>query len=166
MKRFYKENPETEYLLFVARAVSKDKAKYALRHIYCTGTQIVATDGHRCHVYTPEDCYLEKGYYEILKKTKTELHLLQNTDPDLMDFPDFARIFPAEKKLQHFEEKTTVGGRLALVIRAMGTNCVNLDYFRDSAEFRGIYSYQVTEGSDPILLRGARLQAVLMPAKI
>ena len=165
MQQFNKTTQHTAELLFVCKALATKASHKSenLQYLYSTGVDIVASDGHRLHVYTPEDCPLEAGYYEIIKKTKTEL-ILNRSDQDLGDYPDYARVMPEAKDLQGFKLDSSISGKYATVIRAMDVNTLEYSLFLDAAPL--MERYQVTDGTSPVLMTGKDVKAVVMPVRI
>jgi len=164
---FDKHSEHFNALKFVAKAVAKFKGQDQrdhLNNIYCDGLRIMATNGHRLHVYEqpePETPPLDPGYYEILKNTKTELRLL----PVQIDqeYPDIMRIMPSNEGLEGFDAKSSLFGKFAQVIRSLNEGSINTDYFKAALEGTDICMFKATDGASPILLKGGFLTAVIMP---
>lgn len=157
--KFDKNHPETKFLLFVAAAVSKDHTREALTHVYSDGTRIMATDGHRLHVYTPDEGCLPAGYYDLLKKTKTEVHL-NSVELDLV-YPDVDRVIPKAGNM--IDISCSLCGVYAAVIRAMPVNTLEFKYFTDACPLELMDSYQVIDGISPVMFQGGKVLSVVMP---
>lgn len=69
---------------WVAKACSKELQRPYLNHVYCDGSKIVATDGHRLHYATAPDG-IEKGFYDHTGKK------IEGAD---YTFPDWERVVP------------------------------------------------------------------------
>ena len=76
--------PKNDYD-WVSLAMGKNDVRYYLNHIYCDGSRIMATDGHRLHII---DNYLnlEPGFYDK-NKAKIEVDA---------SFPDVDRVIPSK----------------------------------------------------------------------
>ncbi len=160
-------------MLFVAKAVDKKHSKSELRYVYVTEEEVVATDGHRLHVYTPEVSVMEPGYYEIIKQTKTTLQLIKVTSDaygKLGEYPDFKCMIPEASYIREFITKRNSGeeievvGKYAEVIRAFTDNTVDWDYFND-ANCLGMYGYRYNGEDSPLVLYGENIKAALSPLK-
>ncbi len=167
-KQFLKNCAHTKELIFVAAAMSKDETRYALNFIYSTGERIVATDGHRCHLYAPEDCPLEEGFYKVMKRTKTVIDLLK-TEVD-GQYPDFDRIIPKDEGLVGFSTYTMEATnnaplKLAEVLRGMATSAISIDFFLDAINHESISMFRSGDGFEPIKFKGGFLTAVIMPLR-
>ena len=171
MKQFNKNTKHTKELLFIAAALPTAAMHKSenLEHIYSTGQKIVATDGHRLHIYTPTECPLEAGYYQVIKKTKTEI-ILNPVELD-QEYPDFERITPDREGKKDFTLYQYDNGRTAApnleskyaeVIRALPSGTINIKYFQDAC-LNSMTSFKVTDGVSPVCLYGESLQAVVMP---
>lgn len=156
--QFDKNHPETKFLLFVAAAASGDHTREALTYVYSDGGRIMATDGHRLHVYAPEEC-LPAGYYEIIRKTKTEVHL-NSVELDLV-YPDVDRVIP--EAVNMVSATGSPCGVYAAVIRAMPTNTLEFKYFEAAFPPELMDSYQVTDGVSPVMFQGGKVLSVVMP---
>jgi hypothetical protein len=165
MIKFDKTSEHLQPILFVIKAVSKDQSRFNMTHVYCTGSMIVATDGHRLHTYTPEECPLEPGYYETVKKTKSEL-ILNPVEIDL-DYPDFKRITPEVKRQEDLQLLiVSDNGNMAKVIKSFqGDFTVDFNFLKDAVNMPGLQSFQHTEDTSPVLIQGEFTRAVVMPYK-
>lgn len=170
MFTFDKHSEHTPFIQFVSCAVPKDPIKEALNYIYVpeSGTDIVATDGHRCHVYTPSTCPLQPGFYQVVKKNKKEI-ILNKEDCDLI-FPDYARIIPEQKILINFKGESfgplTIDQRYTQIIRALTENeSIAYKFFSDLPVDLFI-DYQTGSEFDAVLFTGPQVKAVIMPFKI
>lgn len=173
---FDKTTVHTDQLLFVSAAVrKKDATREHMQHVYCDGQRIYATDGHRLHLYAPEVCPLEEGYYAINKRTKTVLQLLKIDET--MQYPDIDRVIPsADTDQTSFEPGRNNRGeyysadkavsehyKLAQVLRATTGGCINTDYFR--AACADMTDYSQEDEYSPIKLTGDKILAVIMPMR-
>ena len=156
-----------ENLIFVAKAVlKKDASRPQLGMIWSTGSEIVATDGHRLHYYKSD--LLPVGYYEIKKLTKTTIELLLYAGDDMPDFPDFARIMPDSSKALPFKthrqssDQISTVGKYAEIIRAIEVNTIDYKFFED-ANTATMCSFYAPDGTSPVLLVGLDVKAVIMP---
>jgi hypothetical protein len=166
MITFDKNSKHLQPLKFVAKAVAKYKGqdgRVHLNNIYCIGPEIIATDGHRCHVYTPEDNPLEAGYYEVIKNTKTELRLVRIECDS--EYPEIKRVIPAKDGAVPFEDKSSIYGKFAQVVRAMEQGSINTDYLADALSGEPGMFYKVTDHLSPVLFFGATTLSVVMPLR-
>jgi hypothetical protein len=158
-------------LKFVAKAVNKAKrqgSRVNLNYIYCDGARTMATDRHRLHIYTPDpdkEHPLSPGYYEAIKNTKSELHIIK-ADVDY-EYPDVDRIIPTDEGLQSFDAKGSLFGKFAQVIRSFDEGSINTDYFADALTGTDLFDgmFKVKDNLCPILLKGGFLTAVIMPTR-
>ena len=103
-----------EELWFVTQAVAKEQTRFAIRYIKIEADYIVATDGHRLHVFYGSHGF-SCGCYEIIKNTRTAIVLLQTETTK--KFPDFQCIIPHHtnsfEQITHLRLTETVIGCLA-----------------------------------------------------
>jgi DNA polymerase III sliding clamp (beta) subunit (PCNA family) len=74
--------PKTPEQWLAKAMTDKNDVRYYLRHIYAEGPDLVATDGHRLHIYTANT--LPDGFYDK-NMQKIELDA---------KFPDYKRVLP------------------------------------------------------------------------
>ena len=93
-----KQDPISARFYMLDAAVARDDARQALKHIYCDGGNIVATNG-KILVYTNNDEALKPGFYDLVttgtgrdKRTK----FVPVTDEKAKDwhFPDWKKVVP------------------------------------------------------------------------
>jgi hypothetical protein len=171
--KFDKSNAHAYFIIFVAKALKKLDRKYyhqeQMSRIYCDGERIIATDGHRLHMYTPAECPLPKGLFMVEKKNKTTIHLSHNKsneyDKSLFDkYPDIDRIIPEETNAEEFAY-SGVDAKLADVIRVMGSGCLNIGYFKDAVSAPEIRKFHVTSELEPVVMIGDKLMSIIMPMR-
>lgn len=144
---FHKSDPRTDLVLFVARAVEKKNGyKDYLKMVYSDGkANLIATDGKRLHCVN-FTFGMPKGYYEIVKATKTEILLYRKDDMDV-PFPDYEKIVPSITDAKRKIENSSLYGPqlVAQVIRALEpTDCINLDFLSDTTKdmnWKNVYFY-------------------------
>ena len=68
------KDPDFYGFKFVLKAVTKENASFKLNVIKIEQELIVATDGHRLHIYFPQGLF-SSGIYKILVKTRTQIIL-------------------------------------------------------------------------------------------
>ena len=163
MLRFTKKDtPEFAELLFVAHAVSKDECKFTLMHILKTEDgDLVATDGHRCHVYR-ENIILVSGLYEVAKRTKNELILNLINSDNFPDFPDYKRVIPEKSEVTELSNSNDY--KIATILRSMKNNCLNLGYLAQALSVEMITVCK-SDGISPVRMDGENVTAVIMPKK-
>lgn len=76
-----KAKPKTPFN-WVARAMGNDDVRTYLNYVYSTGEEIVATDGHRLHLYKTDK--VPAGYYD---RKAIKVH-----DTDYQQYPDYPRL--------------------------------------------------------------------------
>jgi len=151
-----KNDARAQLVAFVAGAVSKDKTRATLQHVYSTGSEIAATDTHRCHT---ADVELKEGFYKVLKLTKTVVQLVKVEDPGV--FPDYKRIIPTADKLVAFKSNGQAL-RHAEVTRALGNGAIDFKYFCDACP-PCMTHYQITDMFSPVLFTSKEMTSVVMP---
>lgn len=171
--QFDKNNEHADAIRFVSLAMlKKDASRYHMEMIYSSGAagSIVAIDGHRCHIYTPDENPLPEGYYTVQKRTKTAIHLLKN-DCD-MQYPDFNRITPDDKgsipfSLTRKDKPKSRDGKAAELIRSMPVNCLDLGYLIDLLSYEDFTYYRPGDGNEAIKLTSSdgKVKGVLMPKR-
>jgi len=80
---------------WVSKAVCKKDARQYLKYVYCTGDDIVATDGHRLHV-AKNDYELKKGYFYDAN--------MNSIGNDIGTFPDYERLFIDVSKATKYKQ--------------------------------------------------------------
>jgi hypothetical protein len=157
-----KHHPDFEGLSFVLLALSTDKIRETWQHLFVSETgEMVCTDGHRCHRYTPITDDYKPGFYRVVKVSKTEITTAP-ADSNLSPLANYELIFPKIKTQIEFVSDN-VSCRFAQVIREMPCNAVDFLLFKDAAT--GMTSFQPGKGRDPVLLIGGRRSAVVSPLR-
>jgi hypothetical protein len=166
MKKFDKKHVDFEGIMFVTKAVLKKNPRRPVLHnlFVAENRELVATDGHRCHKYELQSDELVPGLYQIIKNTKSQIILAPAEDDGV--FPDYTKVFPEPGETISFGELGTSNEHcaIALTIRAMPNNTLNIDYLRDA--LTGMSEVQASDGIGSVCLRGERRSAVIMPIRM
>lgn len=75
----------TDNLAWVALVPQKNNARHYLNWVYSDGTNTVATDGYRMHIWRNSN--MEAGFYDA---TRTDAGVIKDTDYG--DFPDYETV--------------------------------------------------------------------------
>ena len=78
-----------------ARYQSRTK-KDLLNKLCFDGQSWAATDGHRIHLFDPETNIYEKGLYNVISSTRTNI-VLEKINQDITRYPSYKLIFNPEK---------------------------------------------------------------------
>jgi len=148
---------------WVAAAISKDPTKEYLQHVKYTGSELVATDGHRLHK-AEIDLQAPAGLYQVLKSTRTDLILALNENAP--DYPDYTRVMPknpAERTLDCSELECK--GAYIGITRAMSEGYGLARDLFDTA-FAQATAVEIRDGRSPVVLTGPGTYALVMPLKV
>jgi hypothetical protein len=67
--------------------------------------------------------------------------------------------------LKGFEDKSSLFGKYAQIIRSFDEGSLNCDYLKDALTDTDISMYHIKDHMSPLLLKGGFLTAVIMPTR-
>ena len=133
-----------------------------LKNIICIEKeQAVATDGHRLHIYSPEESY-PAGTFKLLLRQKHFLIFAHTKD---VKFPEYQKVIPDYSKFKEFEISSLIERNYFLMAQNM-EDCGGLRfrYFNDlGTDMEKMY---IGADKDPVVFEGFRRQALIMPMRI
>ena len=146
---------------WVLKAVNfeRDSALESIINIGLDG--IVATDGHRLHIYNPFETYFG-GTYKVLLRQKYFLIFAATKD---VKFPGYKKVIPDYSKFKEFEISSLIERNYFLMAQNM-EDCGGLRfrYFNDlGTDMEKMY---IGADKDPVMFEGFRRQALIMPMRI
>lgn len=146
-----KNSNEIEALIWVAKARSRDDLKPQIQLVVAEDDMIVATDGHRLHIYHGSVKGLEEGCYSVARQNENLIELYKYDGDTLPEYPDYKSVLPKYNlKNQKVENFSTVlnrqlnqdGGWIdySLLIRSMHKGfTVAHPYFKAAAKYMTAY---------------------------
>lgn len=161
---------------FVSRAVTLDNSVFKLRDMYFDKPNLVATDGHRLHLFEmPEDALIPGGFYRVIRKTKSLIEL--GYVGQGQKFPEYKNILPDAASLTKIAEGAAGGyGRIeslyATVIRGLSVHNTSLrySYVKDLGDVAvwDVYIDQKEEKGNRagILFKSHKMKALIMPVRV
>jgi len=170
MLEFTKHHEDTQGILFCVRAVTKDDLHYggATNMLCVQSGQMIATDGHRIHIYKLMNP-LADGLYRVIVKTKVKITIHQEIDPP--QFPDWERIIPqgdcVEIPQLNFTEVTDLSQAFARIVRALPEDVtLNYRFLEDLAD--SVFTAKIFHQSNytPVVFTDDNKQALIMPMKV
>lgn len=164
---------------------SKDDFRAHVRYVYSDGLVLVNTDGSRLHVIVPETFDLEAGFYEVVKRNKSEIALSMALKSDEAEFPDWESIFNDSGRLARFwhvrsfdyDPPMNVAHAVSHLVRFIADHedkderfCFNVGYIEDalSSEYGMQHiQYRGIKAGDPLYftdnINNPNLLAAVMP---
>jgi len=112
----------------------KDNYRKYAQYVYCDGDLLVNTDGARLHILVSTELNPEKGFYELVKRNKSEIVLIKASVD--AEFPDWENSLFRNKVKPKLIQKCASSGYFdstaANIIRYLPENyCVNLGFLKD-----------------------------------
>ncbi len=141
---------------WVAKAMAKKDVRYYLQYIYSDGARIMATDGHRVHIWHTDQ--YPAGFYDA-NMVQIEVD---------GTFPDINRVIPknpdlslpvAELSIEHLfdsDSKPVDGYKFDGV-------AINGAYMDQALSCQDFDQIQYSDGGSSVLMASADKQAVIMP---
>ncbi len=123
---------------------------------------IIATDGHRLHIYSPIESY-PTGTFKILLRQRYYLILAHTKD---IKFPDYEGVIPDYSK---FKELKMSGGLIErnylIMIKNMeDSGGLRYRYFNDlGTDMEKMF---IGGEKEPVIFEGFRIKALIMPMRI
>jgi len=146
---------------WVMKAVDFNDTTPMARVLKIECESIIATDGHRLHIYRPEEGY-PAGIFKILLRQRNQLIFAQTTD---VKFPDYRKIIPDYSDWKEIQIWDQVERTYATLIRNMKeNNGLNFEYVRDVVPVDKMFIGEDPTG--PVLFEGFRKMALVMPMHI
>jgi len=177
MIEFNRKNPDTSGVYWLTSCLSKDRdeGRFHLLHIQIKDGNFCATDGRRLHYFNPVTAYGD-GYYKVIKRTKTLIHLEKAEDwdgcyPEIDDFINFdgARItFSINGRNVSKDENADHASQVtAAIIRKMAPNeAIRFDFIMDALTNDNMFDVFVEDDSKPIKFKSENKIAVIMPIRM
>ncbi len=178
-----KNNKDIHHLIWVATARARDEVyRPILQCINVLEDKIVATDGHKLHLWMGKIHNLKPGLYSVARQSKAriELYLYDGSEFGISAYPDYESIMPkynlpdnpSEWEVEEYTKVKNIvfGGNISRnyteVIRSMGiTVTIEFDLFKNA--FPGMESVWVSDGKpfDCLTLLGRDRVGVVMPLR-
>ena len=129
-----KQDPISARFYMLDAAVARDDARQALKHIYCDGENIVATNG-KILVYTNNDEALKPGFYDLVttgtgRDKRTKFVPVTDEKAKEWNFPNWKQVVPncTEGKTLEFNggaaERELEIFKLQFALASMGTGAL------------------------------------------
>ena len=144
---------------WVLKAVDFDPGYGLSRIISINPDGIVATDGHRLHIYTPEVTY-PMGLFKILVRQRYYLLLGETKDAK---FPDYKDVIPDYSKFLKLDTHGVTESAYAVLIKNM-PQAVSYKYFADVGYMQTMWVSE-KEGQ-PVIFEDYHKKALIMPMRI
>ncbi len=149
---------------WILKAVDFDPGSPITNVLSIEKESIIATDGHRLHIYSPHSP-LESyptGTFKVLLRQRYYLILAHTKD---VKFPDYERVIPDYSKFKEFLVSGIKERDYATIIKNMVGCAINFRYFSD---LTGMDMEKIFIGGekDPVVFEGFRKQALIMPMRI
>ena len=121
---------------------------------------IVATDGHRIHIYEPLEIY-PAGIFKVFLRQRHYLVFAKTGD---VNFPNYEAVMPDYTKFKELSVWGPPERVYAEIVRTMTEETINYNYSHDATA--GMDKAYIGPGKDPIIFEGPRKKALVMPMRI
>ena len=129
-----KKDPLAARFFMLEAALARNDAREALKHIYCDGGHIVATNG-KMLVYTDNTEQLKRGFYDLCttgtgRNKRTRFAPVTDEKSKDWHFPDWEKVVPDCTACKHLEfhpeaeERELELFRLQFAVASMGTGAL------------------------------------------
>jgi DNA polymerase III sliding clamp (beta) subunit (PCNA family) len=159
--------PKTPQQWLAKAMAGKGDVRYYLQYIYADGSNLVATDGHRIHLYTANtlsDGFYNKNIFKINEDAK---------------YPDYKRVLPNPNRVRHQSRKLTKSFLLSGEVRVhsgkeeainiIGDVWVKKQYLLDALSFwdsSETVEINYAGAMDSITISANDCLAVVMPIRL
>jgi DNA polymerase III sliding clamp (beta) subunit (PCNA family) len=159
--------PKTPQQWLAKAMAGKNDVRHYLQYIYADGLDLVATDGHRLHIYTANtlpDGFYNKNIFKINQDAK---------------YPDYKRVLPNSSRVRHQSRKLTksflLSGEVKLhtgkdeAINVIGDVWVKKQYLVDALSFwdaSETVEINYAGAMDSITISANDCLAVVMPIRL
>jgi hypothetical protein len=166
MNRIIKTNNDYVGILWVIKARSTEESRYGLQFITAKDGEIIATDGHRLHIYKTE-MVIKNGNYEVISSNKNEIILEAIKD---IEYPKWEDVFPKDEPTKIIEIKCyskKVSEAYTSLVRCLPIeNTVNLKYFEDLLCISNKVTFLIHKKEEPIEFRTGKYRGLIMPIRM
>jgi DNA polymerase III sliding clamp (beta) subunit (PCNA family) len=166
MIRITKQNSDYTGILWVLKARSTEESRYHLHYIASKNGELIATDGHRLHIYKPE-MIIKDGNYEVITSNKNEI-ILEGVKE--IEFPSWEQVFPKGKPSEEImiecHSKDMGSAYTRLVRKLPEPNTINLKYFEDLLCICDRVTFSIYGENEPIKLVSGKYRGLIMPIRI
>lgn len=156
-------DPDIRGFYWASKILQSNHIQKSVRFLNIEMPNIVATDGHRIHIYSPNKEY-PNGLYRVLIKRKT--HMCLSKIVEEITYLDWKPVVPDEKasyrRIQLRGNLSVDYTNLILAFTKIYPNrTLNVNYLNDLGN--GIWNAFIYEKHDGIRFEGDRKVAVIMP---
>ena len=166
IKILKKENEEKfKDFYFVTAALDKNTTKENIKYLIVHDNKIICTDSKRLHMLLETD--LEKGFYEVIKRTKSEIVLSKNKEDQHVVL--YNQIIPtnlADRKKIKWDEARILCVNISNLFKNLSdNNTIQIKFLEDLQGTYDVYAEQFTNDL-PVLFKNEKRMAILMPCQI
>lgn len=166
MNRITKANNDYTGILWAIKARSMEESRYSLQFITAKDGEIIATDGHRLHIYKTE-MVIENGNYEVITSNKNEI-ILETVKG--VEYPEWENVFLKDEPVKIIEiecySKRVSEAYTSLVRCLPIENTVNLKYFEDLLCISDKVTFLIHKKEEPIEFRTGKYRGLIMPIRM
>ncbi len=158
------KDPDFYGFKWVLKATTKENSSFKLNVIKIEQELIVATDGHRLHIYRPQGLFLS-GIYKILIKTRTKIVLEKVSR---INYPEWkSLLIPKGTPVEVKTGRVDSAGYTEIVRAMKKESTLKFEYFSDLAD-------EMTKAFIPTVPREAvvfenfdgSMKALIMPIRV
>ena len=168
-----KQDPISARFYMLDAAVARDDARQALKHIYCDGGNIVATNG-KILVYTNNDEALKPGFYDLVttgtgRDKRTKFVPVTDEKAKEWNFPNWKQVVPncTEGKTLEFNggaaERELEVFKLQFALASMGTGAlIGQEYIDLLCKPQLTLNVRIIDGLVPVIFELPSFYSVLV----
>jgi len=150
---------------FVTAALDKNTTNKNIKYLIVHDNKIICTDSRRLHILLETD--LEKGFYEVIKRTKSEIILSKNKEDQTV--VQYDQVIPTDlvnkKKIKWDEARILCVNISNLFKNLSDNNTIQIKFLEDLQGTYDVYMEQFTNDL-PVLFKNEKRMAILMPCQI
>lgn len=168
-----KQDPISARFYMLDAAVARDDARQALKHIYCDGGNIVATNG-KMLVFTDNTEQLKPGFYDLCttgtgRNKKTQFVPVTDEKSKDWNFPNWKQVVPDCTTCKHLEfhaeaeERELEVFRLQFAVASLGTGAlIGQEYIDLICKAQMICDVRIIDGLLPVIFEVPNCYSVLV----
>ncbi len=168
-----RKDPVAARYFMLEAAVARNDARQALRHIYCDGGHIVATNG-KMLVFTDNTEQLKRGFYDLCttgtgRNKKTQFVPVTDEKSKDWNFPNWKQVVPDCTTCKHLEfhaeaeERELEVFRLQFAVASLGTGAlIGQEYIDLICKAQMICDVRIIDGLLPVIFEVPNCYSVLV----
>ena len=163
-----KHDPITKDLYWLTGCMKKNAIRDHMRHVYVSDNTMTATDGARMHHIKLNGEGYSDGFYQVAKRTKSDMVLTYSGDKDYSVYPDVTSFVtkPEGTELIAMKHEGSSSKAFANIIRKMETNAIDYNLLNDVLSDGDAWNVTIQTHEHPIFFENGNKVAIVMPIRI